>query len=77
MSRARVSGAFVHDEVRLPALLGWPSDALNELAAGYHETCQRVARKCGLNASRNGPHNQVNSTVAIEAEVVEAEASNR
>jgi hypothetical protein len=72
-----VSGAFVHAEVRDPLILGWPREALVELANRYDDAYRDIARKFGLDAAQNGPGFQDKSTVAIEAEVVESEAANR
>ena len=46
--------------------------ALAKLANRYDEAFRETARD--LDASQNGPHNQVNSSVAIEAEIVQSES---
>ena len=69
-----VSGAFIHAEVRDPVLLGWPKEALAKLAGRYDEAYREVVREFGLDVAPNGPHNQIESTPAIEAEVVDSEA---
>ena len=66
-----LSGAFIHAEVRDPVLLGWPKEALAKLAGRYDEAYREVVREFGLDAAQNAPHNQVESTGAIEAEGVE------
>ena len=65
-----VSGAFIHAEVRDPVLLGWPKEALAKLAGRYDEAYRDVVREFHLDASQNGPHNQIESNTAIEAEAV-------
>jgi len=69
-----VSGAFVHAEVRDPVLIGWPKAALEKLHSKYDEAYREVAREFGLDGSPDGPHNQIESTPAIEAKVVTHDA---
>jgi hypothetical protein len=71
-----VSGAFIHAEVRDPVLLGWPKEALTKLAGRYDEAYREVVREFGLDVAQNGPHNQIESKAAIEAEVVDVGARN-
>jgi hypothetical protein len=56
--------------VRDTFLASLPKEALEALARSYDE----VIAKYALPASQDGPHNQPNSILAIEAEVVESEA---
>ncbi len=67
-----VSGAFIHAEVRDPVLLGWPKEALANLAGRYDEAYRDVVREFGLDVAPNAPQNQIESKPAIEAEVVES-----
>lgn len=67
-----VSGGIVHAHTRDPFLASLPKEALEALARSYDE----IVAKYIPDASQNGPQNQVNSSTAIEAEVVESEASN-
>jgi hypothetical protein len=42
-----------------------------ELKSEQDEAYHRIARKYGLDASQDGPHNQIESKPAIETEVVD------
>lgn len=63
-----VSGGLIHAHTRDPFLASLPKEALEQLALSYNE----VLAKYIPNASQNGSQNQVNSSTAIEAEVVES-----
>jgi len=65
-----VSGAFVHAHTRDPRLAALPQEALLELARAYDE----VLVKHLPNAGQDGPQNQTESTLAIEAVEVKSEA---
>lgn len=67
-----VAGGIVHAHTRDPFLASLPREALEMLARSYDE----VVAKYTLPAPQDGPQNQVESTTAIEAEIVESEASN-
>lgn len=63
-----VSGGLIHAHTRDPFLASLPKEALKQLARSYDE----ILAKYIPNASQNGSQNQVNSSTAIEAEVVES-----
>jgi hypothetical protein len=69
-----VSGGIVHAHIRDPELLGWPKEALKELASEYDEAFRSVARKFALDDAQDGPLNQTESKPAIEAEIVTNDA---
>jgi hypothetical protein len=64
-----VAGGIVHAHVRDPFLASLPKEALEALARTYDELLAKHAR----NASQDGPHNQIESNTAIEAEVLESD----
>jgi hypothetical protein len=66
-----VSGGIVHAHTRDPFLASLPKEALEALARTYDE----LLAKHIPNDAQDGPHNQVNSSTAIEAEIVESESS--
>jgi hypothetical protein len=67
-----VSGGIVHAHTRDPFLASLPKEALEALARTYDELLAKHVQ----NGSQDGPHNQVNSSLAIVAEVVESDAVN-
>jgi hypothetical protein len=67
-----VSGGIVQADVRDPLLASLPKEALEALARSYDEVLAKHAKPV-LDASQDGPHNQIESNTAIEAEVVQSE----
>jgi hypothetical protein len=65
-----VAGGIVHAHVRDPHFAMLPKEALEALKQSYDE----VLAKYVQDGSPDGPHNQVNSSLAIEAEVLESDA---
>jgi hypothetical protein len=64
-----VSGGIVHAHTRDPFLASLPKEALEALARTYDELLAKHVQ----NASQDGPQNQIESKLAIEAEVVESD----
>lgn len=64
-----IAGGIVHTHVRDPLLASLPKEALEELASAYDKVLSRHSQPV-LDVAQNGPQNQVNSSTAIEAEVV-------
>jgi hypothetical protein len=64
-----VAGGIVHAHVRDPLLAMLPKEALEALAQSHDEVLAKYAKPV-LDASQDGPHNQIESKPAIEAEVV-------
>jgi hypothetical protein len=71
-----VSGGLVHAHVRDPHLALLPKEALEALARSYDEVLAKYAKPV-LDASQDGPQNQVNSSLAIEAEVMASDPANQ
>jgi hypothetical protein len=65
-----VSGGLIHAHTRDPFLASLPKEALEELARSYDGVLARYVQ----NDAQDGPHNQIESKPAIEAEVVELDA---
>jgi hypothetical protein len=63
-----VSGGIVHAHTRDPRLASLPQEGLEALARSY----DKVLAKYIPDAAQDGPHNQIESSTAIEAEVVES-----
>ncbi len=66
-----VSGGLLHTHTRDPFLASLPKEALEALARSYDEVLAKYATPV-LEVAPDGPHNQIESNTAIEAEVVEA-----
>ena len=66
-----VSGGIVHAHTRDPFLASLPKEALEVLARTYDELLAKHVQ----NVDQDGPHNQIESKPAIEAEAVESEAN--
>lgn len=66
-----VSGGLVHTHVRDPFLAALPKEALEALARSYDDILAKYATPV-LEVAQDGPHNQIESKPAIEAEIVES-----
>jgi hypothetical protein len=64
-----VSGGLVHAHVRDPFLASLPKEALEALTRSYDEVLAKYSTPV-LDAAQDGPHNQIESKPAIEAEDV-------
>ena len=71
-----VSGGLVHAHTRDPFLASLPKEALEALARSYDEVLAKYATPV-LDVAQDGPHNQIESKPAIEAELVEPETEER
>ncbi len=69
-----VSGGLVHTHVRDPFLAALPKEALEALARSYDDVLAKYAKPV-LDVSQDDPQNQIESTPAIEAEVVASDGS--
>ena len=69
-----LSGGIVHTHIRDPFLASLPKEALEELLHANNEILAKYSMPV-LDVGQDGPHNQVNSTVAIEVAEVASEAN--
>jgi hypothetical protein len=68
-----VSGGVLHAHTRDPLLASLPREAIEALARSYDEILGKYTKPV-LDDAQDGPHNQVNSSLAAIAEQVESEA---
>ena len=61
-----VSGGIIHTHTRDPFLVSLPKEALEELLRANNEILAKYSTPV-LDVGQDGPHNQIKSTVAIEA----------
>jgi hypothetical protein len=71
-----VTGGVIHAHVRDPLLASLPKEALEALARSYDEVLARYAKPI-LDASQDGPQNQIKSNTAIETVEVQSEGQFR
>jgi hypothetical protein len=72
-----VSGGLTHAHIRDPLLSVLPKEDLEALAEAYNSVLAKHRLPAVSTAHQDGPHNQIESNTAIEAEVVELEATNQ
>jgi hypothetical protein len=71
-----VSGELIHAHIRDPRLADLPKEAVEELSRSYNEVLAKYSIPV-LDVAQDGPHNQVDSSCAIETTDVESgEATN-
>jgi hypothetical protein len=66
-----VSGGFVHAHIRDPLLASLPKEALEELLHANNEILAKYSTPF-LDVAQDGPQNQIESSTAIEGEVMES-----
>ncbi len=71
-----VSGGLLHTHTRDPFLASLPKEALEALSRSYDEVLAKYATPV-LDVAQDGPQNQVKSSTAIEAEVMESDATSK
>ena len=68
-----LSGGIVHAHVRDPRLAALSKEELDELASAYDKILLKHSTPV-LDAPQDGPQNQIESSAAIEGEVMESGA---